>query len=139
MIEGEKHAPQSPRRLIMGDPESPPVQESAPASGPSHLHWAALIFACLTAVGSLVFSLLVRVEGNRLRSCLLCIYQRTYVFAIVALLATGLFLRQRRAILFALPLALAAVGVSLFQNGEELLGIVECPKGLLGLGTVPNQ
>jgi disulfide bond formation protein DsbB len=129
----------------MGDTDSPQVQETAPAptEAPSPLVWAAFIFACLTTAGSLGLSRLLQyLDGRHIKACLLCGYQRTYILSVVAVLGLGLFLRAARPrylSLYALPMALAAVGVSLFQNYMEFTGIVECPKGFLKLGSAPNQ
>ncbi len=91
---------------------------------------AAFIFACLTTLGSLSLSRLLHIKA-----CLLCGYQRTYVLSIVAVLGLGLYQRGagvRKVGLFALPMALAALGVALYQNYLEWTGVIECPAGFLG-------
>jgi hypothetical protein len=60
----------------------------------------------------------------------------------VAVLAMGLLAgaaRPGRLGLLALPLAVAGLGVALFHVRLELTGRLECPQGLLGLGTAPKQ
>jgi hypothetical protein len=47
--------------------------------------------------------------------------------------------RPGRLGLLALPLAVAGLGVALFHVRLELNGKLECPGGLLGLGTAPKQ
>ena len=41
--------------------------------------------------------------------------------------------------MLALPLAVAGLGVALFHVGLEVTGRLECPRGVLGLGTAPQQ
>jgi hypothetical protein len=78
----------------------------------------------------------------KLKACPLCFYQRTFVMGVVAVLATGLLTGQRhRAVLnlLALPLAVGALGVAVFHVSLELTGKLECPSGVLGIGTAPQQ
>jgi disulfide bond formation protein DsbB len=99
--------------------------------------WAALAVACAGLAGSLSLS-----WGLALKPCPLCYYQRAFVMGIVTVLAMGLLAgaaRPGRLGLLALPLALAGLGVALFHVRLELTGKLECPEGLLGLGTAPRQ
>ena len=99
--------------------------------------WAALAFACAGLAGSLALS-----WGLALKPCPLCFYQRSFVMGIVAVLAMGLLSGSARPGglgLLALPLAVAGLGVALFHVRLELAGKLECPEGLLGLGTAPKQ
>jgi disulfide bond formation protein DsbB len=99
--------------------------------------WAALVVAVAGLAGSLYLSL-----GMGLKACPLCFYQRTFAMSLVAVLAIGLLARAgspRRLGLLALPLAVAGMGVALFHVSLELRGKLECPQGVLGLGTAPQQ
>ena len=103
----------------------------------TRLVWVALLVSVLTVIGSLALSL-----GLGLRACPLCFYQRTFAMSVAAVLALGLLLRlgqTGRLTLLALPLALGGLGVALFHVSLELNGTLECPEGLLGLGTGPQQ
>ena len=62
--------------------------------------------------------------------------------AVVGVLATGLLSANRQTALTALaavPLALGGLGVAIFHVYLELAGTLECPLGLWGWGTVPQQ
>jgi disulfide bond formation protein DsbB len=101
------------------------------------LLWGGLAVSAAGLSGSLFLSL-----GMDLKACPLCFYQRTFMMAVVAVLAMGLLAgaaRPLRATLLALPLALAGLGVALFHVSLELRGKLECPGGLLGLGSAPQQ
>jgi hypothetical protein len=61
---------------------------------------------------------------------------------VVAVLGIGVLTGQRhRAVLnlLALPLALAGLGVAVFHEYLELTGKLECPAGVMGIGTAPQQ
>ena len=80
--------------------------------------------------------------GMGLKACPLCFYQRTFVMGVVAVLGIGLLTGQRhRGVLnlLALPLAVAGFGVAVFHVYLELTGKLECPAGVLGIGTAPQQ
>ncbi|QDV34595.1 disulfide bond formation protein B [Tautonia plasticadhaerens] len=110
---------------------------SSPQRTPAWLV-AALVVGVAASVGSVLLSV-----GMGLRACPLCFYQRTFVFSMTAVLGVGLALRRevRPGALarLALPLAVAGLGVAGFHVSLEWRGILECPAGLLGLGTVPLQ
>ena len=77
-----------------------------------------------------------------LKACPLCFYQRTFIMGIVAVLGIGLLTGERhRGVLniLALPLAVAGFGVAVFHEYLELSGKLECPAGVLGVGTAPQQ
>jgi len=62
--------------------------------------------------------------------------------SLVAVLGMGLLTgaqREGRLGLLSLPLATAGLGVALFHVSLELRGKLECPAGLLGLGSAPQQ
>src|SRR5918911_608496 len=107
------------------------------AAAPSAWAWAALAVAVVGLAGSLYLSL-----GMHLKACPLCFYQRTFMMALVAVLGVGLLAgaaRPGRLALLALPLAVAGLGVALFHVWLEVRGKLECPAGVLGLGTAPQQ
>jgi disulfide bond formation protein DsbB len=96
-----------------------------------------LLAAVVALAGSLWLSL-----GMGFTACPLCIYQRTFVMGVVAVLGVGLFTEARfRPVLnlLALPLAVAGFVVAILQLTAELLGKIECPTGILGIGTAPQQ
>ncbi len=101
------------------------------------LIWAALVASIVAVAGSLTLSL-----GLRLDACPLCFYQRSFAMSLVAVLGMGLFAgahRQGWLGLLALPLATAGLGVAAFHVSLEVRGKLECPAGLLGLGSAPQQ
>ena len=62
--------------------------------------------------------------------------------SLVAVLGMGLFTGTARHVrlgLVALPLAIAGLGVAGFHVYLEVSGKLECPAGILGLGTAPKQ
>lgn len=99
--------------------------------------WAALVVALGGLAGTLYLSL-----GMGLKACPLCFYQRTFMMALVAVLGVGLLgggVQRGRLGLLALPLAAAGLGVALFHVYLEAAGKLECPKGVMGLGSAPQQ
>jgi disulfide bond formation protein DsbB len=101
------------------------------------LVWPTFLVSALALAGSLWLSI-----GMNLKACPLCFYQRTFVMGIVAILAIGLLAGKRHRSLLpllSLPLAVAAFGVACFHVYLELAGKLECPHGLLGIGTAPQQ
>jgi disulfide bond formation protein DsbB len=99
--------------------------------------WIALVVAAAGLAGSLALS-----WGLGLKACPLCFYQRSFMMAVVAVLGVGLLTGAStpgRLALLALPLAAAGLGVALFHVWLEMSGKLECPRGVLGLGTAPQQ
>jgi hypothetical protein len=101
--------------------------------------WAllALVVAAAGAAGSLYLSI-----GMGLKACPLCFYQRTFVMSVVAVLGVGLAVDRARAdllCLLCLPLSVAGLGVAAFHEYLVIDGALECPLGLLNVGTVPAQ
>src|SRR5262249_13256292 len=77
-----------------------------------------------------------------LKACPLCFYQRTFVMGVVAVLGVGLLTgRQHRGVLnlLALPLVVAGLGVAVFHEYLEMTDKLDCPAGVLGVGTAPQQ
>ncbi|MBM4071055.1 MAG: disulfide bond formation protein B [Planctomycetes bacterium] len=112
-----------------------------PASArPTILLWLALGVSLVAVAGSLYLSL-----GMNLKACPLCFYQRTFAMSLVGVLGLGLCagadkgLRPGMLGLLALPLATGGLGVAAFHVSLEVSGKLECPAGVLGLGTGPQQ
>jgi disulfide bond formation protein DsbB len=104
---------------------------------PAMLVWAPLLVVLLALAGSLWLSI-----GMKLKACPLCFYQRTFVMGVVAVLGIGLLSgRRHRAVLnlLALPLVVGALAVAVFHVSLERTGKLECPAGVLGIGTAPQQ
>lgn len=115
--------------------------EPQPASARSSiLLWTALVAALVALCGSLFLSL-----GMNLKACPLCFYQRTFAMSLVGVLGLGLFAgastgwRHGMLGLLALPLAVGGLGVAVFHVSLELSGKLECPAGVLGVATAPQQ
>jgi disulfide bond formation protein DsbB len=107
---------------------------------PTRERWylPALLLAFAGSVGSVWLSV-----GLNLRACPLCFYQRSAVFLALATLLLGWVAPHRvprgTAALLALPACFLGLGVALWHVGLELTGTLECPDGLAGLGTAPQQ
>src|SRR5262245_27050363 len=119
-----------------------PQREATGSSGPPISGSAILVLLPLAAaVAALAGSLRLSI-GMNLKACPLCFYQRTFVMGIVAVLGIGMLLaRQYRGVLnlLALPLAVGGFGVAAFHVYLELTGKLECPAGVFGWGTAPQQ
>ncbi len=101
--------------------------------------WAAFLAALATLAGSLFLSV-----GMGLEACPLCFYQRTFVMAVVGVLAIGLLTGAGKVGhptlgMLALPAAAGGVGVAVFHVYLEAVGKLECPLGIQGVGTAPQQ
>jgi disulfide bond formation protein DsbB len=112
--------------------------------------WLPFLVAVVALLGSLWLSVGMDLKvgdqtwriGKGLKACPLCFYQRTFVMGVVAVLAVGLLTGPRhRGVLnlLTLPLVLGGLGVAVFHVYLELTGKLECPAGVLGLGTAPQQ
>ena len=80
-----------------------------PAS--ASLVYVAWTQALIATLGSLYFS-----EVMRLTPCVLCWYQRIAMYPLVAILAVGIVTRDARLRLYALPLSLIGLGISIYHN-----------------------
>ena len=101
------------------------------------LTWLGLLVGCVGTAGSLYLSL-----GMDLQPCPLCYYQRSFVMGTTAVLMLGLLSATRRLVSvagLALPLAIAGAGVAGFHVYLEATGKLECPKGILDIGSAPQQ
>lgn len=99
--------------------------------------WLAAVTSVVGLAGSLYLSL-----GMNLRACPLCFYQRTFVMGIVGIYAMGLWVPNTRAgllSLLALPLAVGSLAVAAYHTYLESSGILECPLGVVRLGSAPQQ
>ena len=117
---------------------SSPVDPSGTFSRePSSTLWMAMFVALAALAGSLYLSI-----GMGLKACPLCYYQRTFIMSAVAVLVMGMFIRELRpSALSALSLPLAAAGLFIASWHEylEITGALECPAGVLAIGTAPQQ
>jgi len=105
----------------------------------SLLGWTAcaLAVSIVGLAGSLWLSI-----GMGFKPCPLCYYQRTFMMAVVGILLMGLVTPARTSALpnlLALPAVVGGFGVALFHVGLEAVGKLECPDGLFGFGTAPQQ
>jgi disulfide bond formation protein DsbB len=107
-----------------------------------YLAWA---IALLATAGSLFFS-----EVMHLPPCVLCWYQRIATYPLVIIIAVGIVLRDRRMKIYALPLCLAGLAISVYHNllyyGFIPEAITPCTEGVpcnavqiewLGFITIP--
>lgn len=67
--------------------------------------------ALVATVGSLFFS-----EVMQLPPCVLCWYQRIAMYPLVVVLSVGILLKDAKAALYALPLAVAGLGAAIYHN-----------------------
>jgi disulfide bond formation protein DsbB len=97
----------------------------------------ALLVSLGASAGSVWLSL-----GMGLQACPLCLYQRSFAFAAFGVLSLGWstgLARSAPLCLLVLPLAAAGVGVAGFHAYLEATGFLECPAGVGGLGSGPQQ
>jgi len=97
----------------------------------------ALLTALVALAGTLYLSI-----GMELKACPLCFYQRTFVMATVAVLGLGLLLPGIRTSVLnvlALPLVVGGLSVAIFHCYLEATGRLECPAGVLAIGSAPQQ
>jgi disulfide bond formation protein DsbB len=116
-------------------PQGPATADST--HKPAAWACAAWAVSAIGLGGSLWLSLALK-----LKACPLCFYQRTFVMGVFAVLGIGLLAERRRAdllCLLALPLALGGLGVAAFHEYLVMTNVLECPRGLWGLGTAPAQ
>jgi disulfide bond formation protein DsbB len=89
-------------------------------------------------LGSLALSIALE-----LRACPLCFYQRSFAMAALGALVLGLLVpgpgSRPTALATALLCAAAGLGVAVFHVSLEARGTLECPEGLLGIGSAPVQ
>jgi disulfide bond formation protein DsbB len=108
------------------------VHERRPAEKPD-LDWillfAAWMVALLATAGSLFFSYVMEFAP-----CVLCWYQRIFLFPLVVVLARGLFPFDRGAVRYGLPLAILGWLVAAYHNlvyaGVVPENLQPCAKGV---------
>jgi disulfide bond formation protein DsbB len=113
---------------------NPPPSQESPATP---LTWVALLLAAVATAGSLYLSM-----GMGLDACPFCFYQRSFAMAALAVLLVGIATGMGRIVslsALALPLAAAGLGVAIFHVRAEAMGKLECPLGILDLGSAPQQ
>ena len=111
--------------------ESEPIRAASSATSPSGSIWVPLLVALAVLLGSLWSSM-----GMGLKACPLCFYQRTFVMGVVAVLGMGVVDgRAHRGVLTVAALPLAVAGVAAFHEYLEQAGKLECPGGVMGVGT----
>lgn len=101
------------------------------------LAWMTLGWSLLGTAGSLYLSV-----GMKLRACPLCFYQRSFVMAVftVYLMAAWAGIQPSATwATLAWPLGVAGMGVAAFHEWLVLKRVLECPKGVGGLGSAPLQ
>lgn len=86
--------------------------ETSPDRAP--VGWTLIFIAWLIATASTLGALFLG-EVMGYTPCLLCWYQRIAMFPLVLVLAAGLFPFDARVVRYALPLALAGLGLALFH------------------------
>jgi len=125
----------------MSTPTAPNRESSQPlpssSAVPLSLIWPSLLVALVATLGNLWLSV-----GMGLKACPLCFYQRTFAMSVVGVLGIGILTDSRhRNVLtvLALPLTVGGVGVAAFHVYLELAGKLECPPGIMGSGSSPQQ
>ena len=112
--------------------------DKPPASEPgAEWAWTGLVVAAVGTAGSLWLSL-----GMGLEACALCFYQRAFMMAALGALAVGLLAGAGRtgvAAALALPAAAAGAAVAGSHVYLERIGRLECPLGVFGWGSAPEQ
>lgn len=111
----------------------------------SLLSYLAWIIALIAMIGSLFFS-----EVMQLPPCVLCWYQRIAMYPLVLILGTGIIFRDNRMKIYALPLSLIGLIISVYHNllyyGILPESIIPCTQGVsctsrqiewLGFITIP--
>lgn len=109
------------------------------------LPYLAWFIALVATVGSLFFS-----EVMDLPPCVLCWYQRIAMYPLVFIIGTGIILRDVRLKIYALPICLIGLGISVYHNllyyGIIPESITPCTEGIsctsrqiewLGFITIP--
>jgi disulfide bond formation protein DsbB len=81
----------------------------------SDLDWLLLFVCWILASGSTMGSLFFS-QVMEFAPCVLCWYQRIFLFPLVLILALGLFPFDRKAVKFALPLAIAGLLTAIYHN-----------------------
>src|SRR3989338_8671049 len=71
----------------------------------------ALLQVTLATIGSLIFS-----EILKFPPCILCWYQRIFMYPLVIILAVGIWKKDKNVHLYALPLSITGLIISIYHN-----------------------
>ncbi len=126
--------------------ENPEQVEASQEIKPSELlPYLAWIIALVAMAGSLFFS-----EVMQLPSCVLCWYQRIAMYPLVLIIGIGIVVRDSRMKIYALPISLIGLAISIYHNllyyGILPESIAPCTEGVsctsrqiewLGFITIP--
>lgn len=114
--------------------DTPSAEAAAPRGDLALVNF---LIALAALCGSLYLTL-----GMGLVACPLCLYQRTFVMAVVAVLGVGVLAKVRPAgtlALLALPVCMGGVAVGALHVYLEYVGKLECPRGVAEVGSAPQQ
>jgi disulfide bond formation protein DsbB len=89
--------------------------DNSSAARADHGAWTLLFFAWLVAAGSTLGALFLG-EIMHVPACVLCWYQRIFMFPLALILGVGLFPLDRRVVRYALPLAVIGWLVAAFHQ-----------------------
>jgi disulfide bond formation protein DsbB len=123
--------------LLLDNPAMNPSATQCYSCSATFWTYLATATSLAALAGSLYLSL-----GMGLKACPLCFYQRVFVMATVGVLVLGLLVpggRPGLTSLLALPGAVGGLAVAGWHNYLEFSGILECPHGVGGVGTAPQQ
>ncbi|MGV1098055.1 disulfide bond formation protein B [Thiovibrio sp. JS02] len=84
-------------------------------NAPNNTHWA-IIFLCWLVTGASTLGSLFFSEIMQLPPCILCWYQRIFLFPLFFVFSTGLFFSDKSVARYALPLATAGWLTALYHN-----------------------
>jgi disulfide bond formation protein DsbB len=94
--------------MISASSSSTPLRDDSRIWTPIFAAW---LVAAASTLGALFFG-----EVMKLPTCVLCWYQRIFMFPLVLILPAGLFPLDRRVVRYALPLGVAGWLVALFHQ-----------------------
>lgn len=101
------------------------------------LTWVCFLVSAIAVAGSLFLSL-----GMDLKPCPLCYYQRIFVFCTCGVLLVGLLSGAAKTApvsLLALTASAGGLVVAVWHAYLEQAGKLECPAGIAGIGSAPQQ
>lgn len=130
--------PQWMGEIVMATTESAP-STTIEAKAKACPCWmiAALVVSLIGTAGGLALTWMAG-----LTACTLCFYQRVFMMGTLGVLLMGTLVRDirpGRASLLAFPTAMGGFAIAVFHVSLEMRGKLECPTGLMGLGTAPMQ
>jgi disulfide bond formation protein DsbB len=108
-------------------------RQAGTSDAPANAGWAFLFAAWLVAAVSTLGALFLS-EIMEVAPCVLCWYQRVFMFPLVFVLGSGLFPTDRRVLRYATPLVVAGWLVALFHllltNGYIPETMTPCTQGI---------